>query len=167
MKRDYLTREDVLEIHSEQIERYGGADGLRDSNQLDSAIARPQSGYYSDIQQEAAALWESLSQNHVFVDGNKRTAFSSTYRFLALNDVTITADADEVWEFLNDAYETGNVRYNVLVDWLSGNTQDFRQEAPQTKKLELDIDEIRREAEEHLQKQSIAQHKGYDHGEDI
>ena len=61
MSRDYLTRDDVLAIHAEQIERYGGADGLRDSGQLDAAIARPQSGYYADIQQEAAALWQMYS----------------------------------------------------------------------------------------------------------
>ena len=122
MSRDYLTRDDVLAIHAEQIERYGGADGLRDSGQLDAAIARPQSGYYADIQQEAAALWESLSQNHPFIDGNKRTAFSATYRFLALNHVDITADHEQAWAFLSEAYETGGMKFAALDQWIRENT---------------------------------------------
>jgi len=67
----YLSIIDVVAIHDLQIERFGGADGLRDPGALESALFRPQSGYYKDIIQEAAALWESLSQNHPFVDGNK------------------------------------------------------------------------------------------------
>ena len=75
--RDYLTLGDVLAIHADQITTYGGAAGIRDPGQLDAALFRPQTGYYADIIAEAAALWESLSQNHPFVDGNKRTAFRS------------------------------------------------------------------------------------------
>jgi len=69
----YLTVAEVLAIHDDQIERYGGSPGVRDMGQLEAALFRPQTGYYPDLIAEAAALWESLSQNHPFVDGNKRT----------------------------------------------------------------------------------------------
>ena len=92
--RDYLTRADVLAIHADQIATYGGAGGLRDPGQLEAALFRPQSGYYEDEIAEAAALWESLSQNHPFVDGNKRTAFASAYTFLAINGIEVTAEID-------------------------------------------------------------------------
>ena len=79
---DYLTTVEVLAIHNDQIERYGGSHGVRDPGLLEAALFRPQTGYYADLIEEAAALWESLSQNHPFIDGNKRTAFAATYTFL-------------------------------------------------------------------------------------
>jgi death-on-curing protein len=81
---DYLTIADVLAMHADQIERYGGADGIRDPGQLEAALFRPQTGYYPDLIAEAAAMWESLSQNHPFVDGNKRTAFAASIPFWPL-----------------------------------------------------------------------------------
>jgi death-on-curing protein len=73
---DYLTIIEVLAIHDDQTGRYGGAAGVRDRGLLEAALFRPQTGYYVDLIEEAAALWESLSQNHSFVDGDKRTAFA-------------------------------------------------------------------------------------------
>src|SRR5271167_2261341 len=102
---DYLTMAEVLAMHADQIERYGGASGVRDGGLLEAAIFRPQTGYYADLIEEAAALWESLSQNHPFIDGNKRTAFAAMYTFLAINAIEITADADAAWSFLSDLYE--------------------------------------------------------------
>ena len=81
---DYVTVVEALAIHADQIERYGGSPGVRDQGLLESALFRPQSGYYPDLIEEAAALWESLSQNHPFVDGDKRTAFAIAYTFLYL-----------------------------------------------------------------------------------
>ena len=78
---DYITLVEIMAIHDDQIMRYGGAEGVRDQNLLDSALFRPQSGYYPDVVAEAAALWESLLQNHPFIDGNKRTAFAVTFTF--------------------------------------------------------------------------------------
>lgn len=60
----YPTVEEVIATHALLIARFGGSQGIRDRGALESALARPQSGYYADIIQEAAALWESLSQNH-------------------------------------------------------------------------------------------------------
>lgn len=70
----YPTVDEVIAVHVRLIAQFGGSLGIRDRGALESAIARPQSGYYANIIQEAAALWESLSQNHPFIDGNKRTA---------------------------------------------------------------------------------------------
>ncbi len=92
---DYLTTIEVLAIHADQIERYGGAAGVRDAGLLEAALYRPQTGYYTDPMAEAAALWESLAQTHPFIDGNKRTAFAAVYTFLAINNVVLTVDADE------------------------------------------------------------------------
>jgi death on curing protein len=65
----YLSIEDLLTIHDEMLARFGGIKGVRDQNALSSAVGRPQSGYYSDVIEEAAALFESLAQNHPFLDG--------------------------------------------------------------------------------------------------
>ena len=120
---DYLTVADVLAIHEDQVAAYGGASGIRDAGQLEAALFRPQSGYYEDLIAEAAALWESLSQNHPFVDGNKRTAFASMFTFLAINGVDLTADADETWGFLSNLYASGSFRFEELETWLRANTQ--------------------------------------------
>src|SRR5260370_41056463 len=82
---DYLTVAEVLAMHADQIERYGGSHGVRDQGLLETALYRPPTGYYADLIEEAAALWESLAQNHPFIDGHKRTAFAATYTFLAIN----------------------------------------------------------------------------------
>ena len=119
---DYLLLRDVLAIHEDQVETYGGSFGVRDMGQLEAALFRPQSGYYDDLIAEAAALWESLSQNHPFVDGNKRTAFASTFPFLAINGVEITASADDTWEFLSLCYGRGEMNFDNLDGWLRGNT---------------------------------------------
>lgn len=120
---DYLTLADILAIHDDQVARYGGATGLRDPGQLESALFRPQTGYYADIVAEAAALWESLSQNHPFVDGNKRTAFAAMYTFLAINGVELTADADSTWTFMSGLYEAGRFRFDEIEPWLRANSR--------------------------------------------
>lgn len=115
---DYLTRVEVLAIHADQIERYGGATGVRDPGQLEAALFRPQTGYYADLLEEAAALWESLSQNRPFVDGNKRVAFAATYTFLAINGHRLTAEAEATHEFIIGLYDTQAFHFEALVAWL-------------------------------------------------
>ena len=84
-------------------------------------LFRPQTGYYSSLIEEAAALWESLSQNHPFVDGNKRTAFAIAYTFLAINGVRLTAGASETETFLLNLYSTGTFDFGRLSRWLREN----------------------------------------------
>ena len=123
MSFDYIRVDDILAIHADQIERYGGGEGLRDPGLLEAALFRPQTGYYPTLIDEGAALWESLSQNHPFVDGNKRTAFAATYVFLAINGLDISAADDEAQEFILGLYDTSSVTFENLRAWLSDNTK--------------------------------------------
>jgi len=115
---DYLTVVEVLAMHADQIQRYGGSRGIRDQGLLEAALFRPQTGYYADLIEEAAALWESLAQNHAFIDDNKRTAFAATYTFLAINGARLTADADETYAFVAALYEANQFSFDQLVPWL-------------------------------------------------
>ena len=122
---DYLTVAEVLAMHADQIDRYGGSHGVRDHGVLDAALYRPQTGYYADLIEEAAALWESLAQNHPFNDGNKRTAFAAMYTFLAINGARLTADAQETYLFVAALYEANQFSFDKLVPWLRSHvTQD-------------------------------------------
>lgn len=123
MSRVYPTARDALDAHHDQIERFGGSHGVRDHGQLEAAIFRPQTGYYSDLLAEAAALWESLSQNHPFIDGNKRTAFAVTHAFLMINGTELTADSAQVEEFLLGLYRDNALTFDALDAWLRRNTR--------------------------------------------
>lgn len=118
----YLEMHDVLALHARQVERFGGADGIRDAGLLDAAVNRPQSGYYADVFEEAAALWESLTMNHCFVDGNKRVGFASVYVFLRLNGVRIVAQEADVLSFILRNIESGTFSKATLDAWLRVNT---------------------------------------------
>ena len=121
MSFDYILVEDILAIHEDQIERYGGAHGIRDPGLLEAALFRPRTGYYETLVDEAAALWDSLSQNP-FVDGNKRTAFAATFVFLAINGLDVTASDDDAQTFILDLYDSGGVNFDNLQSWLLVNT---------------------------------------------
>jgi death-on-curing protein len=124
---EYLTSDTILEIHDDQITVYGGSSGIRDLGMLESAVFRPQSGYYKDLIEEAAALWESLSGNHPFVDGNKRTAVAATYTFLKMNAYEASA---EVWtasvDFVSGLYEANEFRFDKIEPWLRKNFHPVR-----------------------------------------
>ena len=96
----YPTLAEALHLHARLLERFGGAEGVRDLGLLESALARPRSGYYRSLSEQAAALLQSLCQNHAFVDGNKRVAFALTAVFLRLNGYRLVVEADEGERFL-------------------------------------------------------------------
>lgn len=121
--RIYPTIDDVLWIHDEQLILYGGAEGVRDEGLVLSALLRPQTGYYSDVIEEAAALWESLAMNHGFIDGNKRVAFATTVLFLQANGVDPTGTEEEWITFIYANMEGGTFRKPVLEDWLGRHTE--------------------------------------------
>jgi death on curing protein len=118
---DFLTLADVLAMHEDQITRYGGSAGVRDFGLLEAALFRPQTGYYADVIEEAAALWESLAPNHPFAYGNKGTAFAATYTFLAINGAQYTADGASTFEFITRLYADRNFTFVELVSWLRRN----------------------------------------------
>ena len=123
----YPRIEEVIEAHARLIVRFGGSPGLRDRGALESALARPQSGYYTDLLEQAAALWESLSQNHPFVDGNKRVAVAVTAAFLHLNGYRLEFEDVDAYNFLADLYEKGNFRSSELVKWLREHAAPVRE----------------------------------------
>ena len=88
----FLTLDDVLEVHRDQIERYGGTLGVRDNGLLESAIAAPQSGFgghylHADLFEMASAYLFHLVQNHPFLDGNKRVGAAAALTFLVMNGI--------------------------------------------------------------------------------
>lgn len=99
----FLNLAEVIEIHEDQIKRYGGHPGLRDFNLLSSALAMPEASFggdylHIDIFEMAAAYVYHLCKNHPFVDGNKRTALACGLVFLEINRITITDKAGKLYE---------------------------------------------------------------------
>jgi death-on-curing protein len=101
MEPAFLSLDEVLEIHEQQIERYGGSSGLRDAAGLESAVATPQATFggeflHTSIPAMAAAYLFHLCQNHPFIDGNKRVGANAAITFLRMNDWEPTFDEEEL-----------------------------------------------------------------------
>jgi death-on-curing protein len=101
----FLTLDEVLAIHADQIQRYGGSLGIRDRGLLESALAVPEATYsgedlHPSLCEKAAAYLFHLVKNHAFVDGNERAGLAVCLAFLAMNDVWIRASDDELVELV-------------------------------------------------------------------
>lgn len=118
MTHDFPTIQEVIAMHEALIAAFGGTTGIRDEGALAAALMRPQLGYYDDLVQEAAALMESLANNHAFIDGNKRVAFFVTDTFLRMNGQFIDCDNEEAYAFFMRLFETGAFRFTELQSWL-------------------------------------------------
>lgn len=116
--REFPTLQEVLAIHELLIQTFGGPAGVRDMGALEAALMRPQLGYYEGLLDEAAALMESLANNHPFVDGNKRVAFFVTDTFLRLNGAYIETDPDAAYAHFMGLFEHGAFRFQELRAWL-------------------------------------------------
>ena len=116
---------EVLQIHHQLIENYGGAHGLRDKGLLESAVFRPQIGYYNTIAEEAAALMESLANNHPFLDGNKRIAFAAAHTFLLVNGYDLEVRPLATYDFMMHSIARGEFRFGPILEW---NNDHIRQE---------------------------------------
>ncbi|XZE43830.1 type II toxin-antitoxin system death-on-curing family toxin [Pirellulaceae bacterium SH467] len=97
----FLTLDDILESHLNQIDTYGGCHGIRDIGLLESAIAQPEASFggqylHADIFEMAAAYLYHLVMNHPFVDGNKRVGLEAALIFLEINDKSLIANDDEL-----------------------------------------------------------------------
>jgi len=121
----YPDMQDVLALHQRQLERFGGAPGIRDAGLIEAALARPQSGYYKDLIEEAAALWESLTMNHGFIDGNKRVGLAATYVFLRINGLELKASSKATLSFVIGSLEAKTFEKNRLDAWLRRHTRDI------------------------------------------
>ena len=118
----FLSRDEALEIHRALLERFGGSEGVRDLGLLESSLYRPQTGYYADLAEMAAALFESLIMNHPFVDGNKRAAFFATDVFLRLNGYQLKVDANRAHTFLIGLLERDCCTFDKLLPWIRKHT---------------------------------------------
>ncbi len=121
----WLTSQIVLAIHDEQLSQFGGAEGLRDSGLLDSALARPINRLHYDskatIFDLAAALGAGIIANHPFVDGNKRTGLLSIHAFLYLNGwIFDPLQEDEVRIILSLA--AGEMKEGELAEWIKASS---------------------------------------------
>ncbi len=111
----FLKLDDVLEIHVDQIERYGGSLGIRDMGLLQSALAMPEAGsggeyFHADLFEMAAAYLFHIASNHPFVDGNKRVAAMASFTFLKLNGLTMEATSLGAFEKIVLAVASGKAK---------------------------------------------------------
>ena len=114
----FPTLQETLELHEQLILRFGGSAGVRDLGLLQSALVRPQTGYYDTLSMQAAALLQSLCQNHCFVDGNKRVAFACTAIFLRMNGYRLSVHPDDGESFMIDQIIQKRITVDDIASWL-------------------------------------------------
>lgn len=115
---EYLTVAEVYRMQHRLIELFGGLHGVRDKGAVEAAVFRPQIGYYNSLEEEAAALMESLGNNHGFLDGNKRIAFAATDVFLRRNGFYIEVESQEGYAFIVGSMERHEFRFAQIVEWI-------------------------------------------------
>ena len=122
----FLSLDEVLEIHAVLIDRYGGAQGVRDRGLLESALYRSKTGCYSDLVEMSAALFESLMNNRPFIDGNKRVAFYSTDVFIRLNGYKMNVEPRAAHAFLMDLFASISCDLEHLAPWIRSVTKGYQ-----------------------------------------
>ena len=117
----FPTVAEAKEHHKQLIEEFGGIHGVRDEGRVEAAILRPQIGYYETLAENAAALMESLVNNHAFHDGNKRIGFAVTDAFLRLNGFCLEVSSQEAYNFITETMSRGEFRFNGIRGWISSH----------------------------------------------
>lgn len=120
---DYLTVAEVYRMQYRLIEIFGGLHGVRDKSAVEAAVFRPQIGYYNSIEEEAAALMESLGNNHGFVDGNKRIAFTAADVFLRRNGLYIEVHELDGYNFIYGSMDRHEFRFAQILGWIRQHTK--------------------------------------------
>jgi death on curing protein len=120
---DYLTVAEVYQMQHRLIDLFGGVHGVRDKGAVEAAVFRPQTAYYNSLNEEAAALMESLANNHTFPDGNKRIAFSAADVFLRRKGFFIDVEGAAGYEFINGSMERHEFRFTQILDWIHRHTK--------------------------------------------
>jgi death on curing protein len=115
---DYLTVAEVYRMQHRLIELFGGLHGVRDQGAVEAAVFRPQTGSYNSLEEEAAALMESLGNNHGFLDGNKRIAFTAADVFLRRNGYYIEVEGLAGHAFIVGSMERQEFRFAKILDWI-------------------------------------------------
>lgn len=119
--------EDILQIHKDSIQKYGGADGVRDLPMSESGIARPFQTFggedlYISIFEKAAALGKSLIINHPILHGNKRTGAVAMIALLEDEGLIFSASEAGFYEFVI-SIATGEIKIDQIVEWLKINNE--------------------------------------------
>lgn len=91
---------------------------MRDKNTIEAAVFHPQTGYYNSVEEEAAALMESLGNNHGFIDGNKRIAFTAADVFLRRNELYIDVGSVDGHAFIYGSMDRGEFSFAQILDWI-------------------------------------------------
>ena len=117
-----ISQLETEELHKTLIEKFGGTYGLRDAGALQSALHRPfqtfnSTDLYPTTLEKAAALIESILNNHPFIDGNKRTGYVVTLLFLMSNGYDIATEQDTKYKFVIDI-ASGKMKFDEILDWL-------------------------------------------------
>ena len=120
---NFLSLDEILAIHDRVLEEFGGEAGVRDPGLLESALYRPQTGYYQDLAEMAAALFESLLINHPFLDGNKRASFFATDVFLRLNGWRLRVEPQRAHQFLVDILSKSQADFEHLLPWIRSSVE--------------------------------------------
>jgi death on curing protein len=115
---DYLTVAEVYRMQHRLIDLFGGLHGVRDKAAVEAAVFRPQTGYYNALEEEAAALMESLGNNHAFLDGNKRIAFTAADVFLRRNGFYLEVDAADGHAFIYGSMDRHEFRFARILEWI-------------------------------------------------
>jgi len=118
-RRVYPTVAETIETHRLLIGEFGGLHGVRDVGLLESAVLRPQNGYYGGLIEEASALMESLANNHAVIDGNKRISFVMTDVMLRANGYFLDVEPEEAHKFITEAMERNGFRFPMIRDWIA------------------------------------------------
>ncbi|HEY6904029.1 MAG TPA: Fic family protein [Candidatus Acidoferrales bacterium] len=119
--RVYPTVAEAMETHRLLIEEFGGSHGVRDIKLLEPAILRPQNSYYGNLLGEAAALMESLANNHAFIDGNKRISFVTTDAMPRANGYFLDVEPSAAHQLITSAMEGAGFRFPLILDWITAN----------------------------------------------
>jgi death-on-curing protein len=122
-EREYLTVAEVYRMQHRLIELFGGLQGVRDTGAIEAAVFRPQTGYYDSVEEEAAALMESLGMNHGFIDGNKRIAFTAADVFLRRNGFYLEVNAMEGHEFIEGSLARQEFRFGKILQWIRDHSK--------------------------------------------
>jgi len=114
----YLSLDEALELHKMLIDQFGGSHGVRDLGLVESAVSRPQSGYYETLSFQAAALLHSFALNHAFIDGNKRVAFAAAAVFLSVNGFRLVVEPGTAESFIIQKVIQDKVDLEIIAGWL-------------------------------------------------
>jgi death on curing protein len=123
---DYITVAEVYLMQHRLIEMFGGLHGVRDKNAIEAAVFRPQLGYYRSLAEEAAALMESLCNNHGFLDGNKRIAFTAADVFLRRNGFYLEVEGQAGHEFIDGSIARNEFRFPKILNWVNQHIKPLR-----------------------------------------